>query len=199
MAGDVGVGVNAELNCPFCGASPELSLRGGVIWHSAAIACSVYSENNTVEGEYWHAEDAEAKAVLDPDHDWRVEFFAPLYDDTASLLEEVYASEPMLQAAPGEPLQFQSVQTHQTQVSGEVFVPFLEKLSQADRLRFRKARREAASRISDHLARTPAPPSSQPPADSDYGNILSWLEGLAGPKRQGDKHWVLVSRGEGFA
>ena len=29
---------------------------------------------------YWQCKDAEAAAAKDPDHDWRISFYAPLYD-----------------------------------------------------------------------------------------------------------------------
>lgn len=32
------------------------------------------------DGEFWEGKDAEAAALSDPDHDWRVTFIAPLYD-----------------------------------------------------------------------------------------------------------------------
>jgi len=40
----------------------------------------VYSESSVDEDGWWKAEQAEAAALADPDHDWRISFFAPLYD-----------------------------------------------------------------------------------------------------------------------
>lgn len=42
----------------------------------------VYSESAQPESEYWTGEDAERIAKKDPDTDWRIEFFAPLYNAT---------------------------------------------------------------------------------------------------------------------
>ena len=42
---------------------------------------SVYSEAEATEKDaFWQGKDAESAAMKDPDHDWRVEFFAPLYE-----------------------------------------------------------------------------------------------------------------------
>lgn len=41
----------------------------------------VYSENqSTDDAEIWTGEQAEAAAKADPDHDWRIYKYAPLYD-----------------------------------------------------------------------------------------------------------------------
>lgn len=42
----------------------------------------VYSEYNDGRdiGDLWKGADAEVKAAEDPDHDWRIHFFAPLYE-----------------------------------------------------------------------------------------------------------------------
>lgn len=41
----------------------------------------VYSENEHQKDEqFWTAKDAEAFAAKDPDHDWRIHFYAPLYE-----------------------------------------------------------------------------------------------------------------------
>lgn len=41
----------------------------------------VYSENQTdEEASIWTGADAEAAASADPDHDWRIYKYAPLYD-----------------------------------------------------------------------------------------------------------------------
>ena len=44
---------------------------------------SVYSENSVGDsGTYWYAKDAEDEAADDPDHDWRIRYYAPLYEAT---------------------------------------------------------------------------------------------------------------------
>ncbi len=40
----------------------------------------VYSEDSRDDEEFWTAQKAEDLAKLDPDHDWRIEFYAPLYE-----------------------------------------------------------------------------------------------------------------------
>lgn len=42
---------------------------------------AVYSEALAGE-EYWTVQDAENVAAADPDHDWQIEFMAPLWDAT---------------------------------------------------------------------------------------------------------------------
>ena len=42
---------------------------------------TVYDENRCASSdEFWYAQKAEDLAKTDPDHDWRITFFAPLYD-----------------------------------------------------------------------------------------------------------------------
>ena len=43
---------------------------------------SVYDEQQVDDDSYWTIEDAEKAAQADPDHDWRIFFFAPLYEAT---------------------------------------------------------------------------------------------------------------------
>jgi len=40
----------------------------------------VYSEPQSEDTEIWTGADAEAAALKDPDHDWRIFKYAPLYD-----------------------------------------------------------------------------------------------------------------------
>lgn len=40
----------------------------------------IYSEIGREMNELWNGEDAENEALKDPDHDWRVHFYAPLYE-----------------------------------------------------------------------------------------------------------------------
>lgn len=42
--------------------------------------CHVYSENACEENKFWSGQNAEDEAAKDPDHDWRVHFYAPLYE-----------------------------------------------------------------------------------------------------------------------
>ena len=43
---------------------------------------SVYDEQQVDDENYWTIADAEKAAQADPDHDWRIFFFAPLYEAT---------------------------------------------------------------------------------------------------------------------
>lgn len=40
----------------------------------------VYSETQSEDAEIWTGAEAEAAALADPDHDWRIFKYAPLYD-----------------------------------------------------------------------------------------------------------------------
>lgn len=102
-------------------------------------------------------------------------------NDTASLLEEVYATEPMLRAAPGETLEFQAMDKAPREKDHE-FVPLMDKLSVSQRRRFREKKRELQARIAERLAKQAAPEPPDLPRDEEYAETLEWLDSLAGPR-----------------
>jgi hypothetical protein len=101
-------------------------------------------------------------------------------NDTASLLEAVYASEPMLRAAPGERLEFRARDRTPREKPHE-FVPLMDKLSVSERKRFQERKKELQARIAERLAKqsVPAPPTL--PRDEEYAATLEWVDSLAGP------------------
>ena len=49
--------------------------------HCTKNGVTIYDEQETPEGEdYATCADMERKAALDPDHDWRISYCAPLYE-----------------------------------------------------------------------------------------------------------------------
>lgn len=107
-------------------------------------------------------------------------------NDTASLLDAVYASEPMLRAAPGERLELLGVDKPQPEPAQEAFIPFMERLSSSQRKRFKEEKRALSSRMAERLARQSTPAKSDVPRDEDYAAILQWLDNIAGPNMPRD-------------
>jgi hypothetical protein len=73
--------------CLCCGTPTQLFPAEGVIavgFGSASVTCdgrSVYDEQQVRhDNEYWTGADAEKAAEADPDHDWRITKYAPLYE-----------------------------------------------------------------------------------------------------------------------
>ena len=73
--------------CLCCGAMHSLlSLDAAIAVGFGSAHCTkdgatIYDEQETPEGEdYATCGDMEKLAAEDPDHDWRISYFAPLYD-----------------------------------------------------------------------------------------------------------------------
>lgn len=73
--------------CLCCGTPTQMFPMDGWVAVGFGSACvtrdgeHVYSENSSDEdAKIWTGQDAEDAAKVDPDHDWRIEKFAPLYD-----------------------------------------------------------------------------------------------------------------------
>ena len=73
--------------CLCCGTPTELFPADGWIavgFGSANVTCDgkeVYSESQDMdEDNIWTGADAESAALADPDHDWRISKYAPLYE-----------------------------------------------------------------------------------------------------------------------
>ena len=71
--------------CLYCGAMHK-ALNMNAVLAVGFGTCTVsknssivYSEPQDSE-EFWEARDAEELAVKDPDQDWRIHFYAPLYE-----------------------------------------------------------------------------------------------------------------------
>lgn len=68
-----------------CGAHDIMSMDSllAVGLGDVSVTCDerrVYSQNEVENEEFWVGHDAEAAANADPKHDWRVHFYAPLYE-----------------------------------------------------------------------------------------------------------------------
>lgn len=100
-------------------------------------------------------------------------------NDTASLLEAVYATEPMLRAAPGERLEFRAMDRTPREKASE-FVPLMDTLSVSERKRFREKKKELQARIAERLAKQTVPTPPTLLRDQEYAATLEWLDSLAG-------------------
>jgi hypothetical protein len=78
-------GQTACLTCG-CGSHDTLSMDSllAVGFGDASVTkngIAIYSENlANSQDEFWQCKDAEAKALQDPENDWRIHFHAPLYE-----------------------------------------------------------------------------------------------------------------------
>jgi hypothetical protein len=79
--------VGGSKGCLCCGAMHSALPAEAVIAVGFGSAnctkgtASVYDEQETPDGEdYKTCADMEALAAVDPDHDWRISFYAPLYE-----------------------------------------------------------------------------------------------------------------------
>lgn len=76
--------------CAVCGCGPhdtlEMDRLLAVGFGDVQVTrdgARIYSENLIPSiDDFWTAQDAENKARDDPEHDWRIQFDAPLYDAT---------------------------------------------------------------------------------------------------------------------
>ena len=73
--------------CLCCGTPTQMFPMEGLIavgFGSATVTCDgreIYSENMVDDdAELWTGQDAENAALANPDHDWRITKYAPLYD-----------------------------------------------------------------------------------------------------------------------
>lgn len=84
--------LEGEIVCQICncGSHDVLSMDallavgfGGVtVTRDGREVWSEQQAEHETPDEYWEGKDAEAAAAKDPEHDWRVCFFAPLYEAT---------------------------------------------------------------------------------------------------------------------
>lgn len=101
--------------------------------------------------------------------------------DTSSLLHYVYATPPMLRAAPGERLEFSSAPVKEPEAV-EPFVPLMDRLS-------RKQKKDFAARMSElrtafdarHTGTSRRNLVVCERLDSDFSETAAWVDSLAGP------------------
>lgn len=79
--------INGSIACLTCGCGSHDTLSMDALlavgFGDCNVTCDdrfVYSESSTKEGEWWVGHNAEAAAAADPKHDWRIHFYAPLYE-----------------------------------------------------------------------------------------------------------------------
>ena len=81
--------ITGEVSCRICNAGSHDLLSMDALLAVGFGGCVVTKDGKEVYSEqraeyenenFWIGADAEAAANEDPDHDWRVHFFAPLYE-----------------------------------------------------------------------------------------------------------------------
>ncbi len=89
--------IEGHIVCRICNAGSHdvlgMDALLAVGFGGVTVTCDgreIWSEQGAENDEYWEGKVAEAAATKDPDHDWRVCFFAPLYEATYQRQDENY-------------------------------------------------------------------------------------------------------------
>jgi len=79
--------IKGSTACPVCGCGSHDTMSMDAIlavgFGDVNVTCDdkcVYSETVVENEQFWTGQNAEDAASKDPDHDWRVHFYAPLYE-----------------------------------------------------------------------------------------------------------------------
>jgi len=101
--------------------------------------------------------------------------------DTTSLLHFVYATRPMLHAAPGEILDF-NIMLESTSEKGEEYVPYLACLSKKKKKKLKQGMDELRERLRKTVEerRLSSPVADTGKTDAVFEEGVAWLDGLAG-------------------
>lgn len=101
--------------------------------------------------------------------------------DTSRLLHHVYATAPMLHAAPGDSLDFKSASP---QPEGEeTFVPLMSRLSKRQKNSFRERMEKLSAQFEECVSHSPrARERVSRGVDSDFAETAAWVNSLAGPE-----------------
>ena len=103
--------------------------------------------------------------------------------DTTSLLHFVYATRPMLHAAPGESLNFSAMVARQPAEKAEEYVPFMARLSNSKKKKLKQGMDELRERFRQRMAEKPPEPyavRSVWKMDAVFEEGVAWLDDLAG-------------------
>ena len=104
------------------------------------------------------------------------------HNNTTALLHFVYATRPMLHAAPGEFLDFSLMPEPKTEAVEE-YVPYIARLSNKKRKRLKQGMDELRERFRQRMAEkasVPYPVDNAGKIDAVFENGVAWLDGLAG-------------------
>lgn len=102
-------------------------------------------------------------------------------NNTYYLLHFVYATPPMLNAAPGETLDFSHMVKHDSTIKAEPYTPFLERISATKRKRLHARMALLKAKVSENAKSSSI--YRQPMelhADQVFENGMEWLDSLAG-------------------
>ena len=79
----IGIQTKGCLNCGPLFPTLNLKCDLAVGFGDTTVTCdgtALYREIEVPDGKWWTGRDAEKMAARDPNHDWRIDFHAPLYD-----------------------------------------------------------------------------------------------------------------------
>jgi len=110
------------------------------------------------------------------------DYVAKYRDDTTSLLHYIYATRPMLHAAPGELLDFHILVEPKSE-KREEYISYMERLSKTKRKNLKKGMKELRERFRKTMAerKTEAYVIKRPARiDTVFEEGVAWLDGLAG-------------------
>jgi len=126
-------------------------------------------------------------------------------NDTTGLLHEVYRTAPMLQAAPGEILDFKAALTKDSDLSSEGDENALPPLPQLSKTKIRDLKARVKRRLKEKIQeKALLPPEPAPLYDEVFEQGQEWLDSLAGPPlkpqrgrlRFGESVWKSATRRE---
>lgn len=146
---------------------------------------SRFSDEDCVrwQTDYDEAADKKLKKELSMDIWGSVSKYVGNYrDDTTSLLHFVYATRPMLHAAPGELLDF-SVMPKPQREKGEDYIPYMARLSNKKRKKLKQGMDEMRERFRQRMAEKkpePYPVGNAGRIDAVFEDGVQWLDSLAG-------------------
>jgi hypothetical protein len=147
---------------------------------------SRYKEEDAVR---WRAADCNLTQTLEHQLPWEVaraikSAVRRHFSDTASLLQEVYTTPPMLRAAPGEFLQLELPESHPQveEPHNPASLPALSRTQVKELQKLMKERMEQRRR--DKAVAAPYP---EPRYDEVFAQGQDWLDGLAGEPVQAER------------
>jgi hypothetical protein len=129
-----------------------------------------------------HAKKTALGADLPPEVRASVPYFVgKFHNNTGALLHFVYATPPMLRAAPEEPLDFRTMERAVTRQRTDAFVPFADRLSATKRKALRSGMAELRNRFAQRATKgSPVRQAGQVREDPVFDAGVAWLDHLAG-------------------
>ncbi|HAS82735.1 MAG TPA: hypothetical protein DCS43_08710 [Verrucomicrobia bacterium] len=103
------------------------------------------------------------------------------HNNTTAMLHDIYATPPMLKAAPGEELDFSVMIKPPIQRPSKPYIPYLDRLSAAQRTALKKKIMVMRERFGDRMAKSGRTVRTESGNyDAVYEDGVKWLDSLAG-------------------